>query len=284
MENILIKIGKLSLLVVCIILFIGIVVLNNELKMSQTLTETDHLSGQRIGVMSGWESDYFLSDREDINLKRYDSTADLFMALYFNQVDAVAIDQGTLMLANNSISGIKAVGKPLAKTEYTIYTKKGNDKLLNELNSFIEYFKNSDAYDEYVKHFYDLDWLNKEDMSKQSGTGDEIIVGYVIDYYPYEYVTENDLPAGSEVEFAIRFANYYNYKIKWVKSTETTIFTDIASGKVDFGLCCATDAYREETYDEDFRLDMSDGYINSNIYCVVQDGKMNVMNTDFYGE
>ena len=79
----------ISSFIVIIVLAFGM--FYNDIRGSQVVTQTDALSGQRISVMSGWESDYFLSDRDDITLKRYDTTADLFMALNYSQVDALYI-------------------------------------------------------------------------------------------------------------------------------------------------------------------------------------------------
>lgn len=282
MNNSLIKIINLGIATIAVILLISFTVLSNDLKRSRSITQTDALSGQRIGVMSGWESDYFLSKREDVNLKRFDTTADLFMALSYKQIDAAAVDAATLMQAQASISGLKTVGGPFATTQYTTYVKKGDDKTLNEINEFIEVFKKSDEYDEFVEHFYDLDWIKSEQLSEQTGTGEEIGIAYVTDYYPFEYITENGTPAGSEIEFAIKFANYYNYRIKWIESTANTAFMDIISGKAKFLMCTGTDAYRAETLDKNAVTDMTQGYIDSNIYCVVTDGNVDVMNSDFY--
>lgn len=284
MNNSLIKIIKLAIGTIFIILLISFTVLSDELKRSRNITQTDALSGQRIGVMSGWETDYFLSERQDITLKRYDTTAELFMALSYKQVDAVAVDAATLMQAQASISGLKTVGGPFATTQYTTYTKKDDIKTLKELNDFIEVFKKSEEYPKFVEHFYDLDWIKSEQLTEQKGTGEEIGIAYVAEYYPFEYVTENGTPAGSEIEFAIQFANYYNYRIKWIKSTTNTAFLDVSSGKAKFIMCSGTDAYRQETLNENSLVSMSDGYIDSNIYCVVTDGDVNVINTEFYGE
>lgn len=284
MNNFLVRIIKMAIVTIIIILVISFTVLSNDLKRSRNITQTDVLSGQRIGVMSGWESDYFLSVRDDINLKRYDTTAELFMALNYKQVDAVAVDAATLMLAQGSISGLETVGGPFATTQYTTYVKKGDEKTLKEINDFIEAFKKSDEYPTFVEHFYDLDWIKSGQLSEQTGTGEEIAIAYITDYYPFEFITENGTPAGSEIEFAIQFANYYNYRIKWVESTANTAFLDLTSEKAKFIMCSGTDAYRAETLNENSLASMSDGYIDSNIYCVVTKGEVTVMNTDFYGE
>ena len=47
----------------------------------------DDLDGKRVGVCLGWACDYYLSDREDMELLRYDMFADLIVALKYGYVD-----------------------------------------------------------------------------------------------------------------------------------------------------------------------------------------------------
>ena len=258
--------------------------LSNDIKYSRSDTKIDELSGKTVGVIIGWESDYLLSDREDINLKRYESAAELFMALNYKQIDVVVVDEATLMQAQGSLTGIKILGEPLTTIQYTIYIKKGDDKTMNEMNEFIDAFKKSDEYEKFVEHYYDLEWIKSGQLSEQTGTGEEIKIAYITDYYPFEYITENNTPEGSEVEFAIQFANYYNYRIKWVESTPNTAYMDIIAGKAQIVLTSATDVYRRETLHENVPISMSQGYIDSRLFCIVADGKISILNQDLFKE
>ena len=272
----------ISSFIVIIVLAFGM--FYNDIRGSQVITQTDALSGQRIGVMSGWESDYFLSDRDDITLKRYDTTADLFMALNYSQVDALAIDTCLYALSLNSISNIKRVGNPLLSFEYTCYTSMTNPDILNNINEFIKIFKQSDEYDEFMEHYYDLEWIDSDDYTKPIGTGEVIKVGYVADYYPGVFITNDGEVKGSEAEFIVRFANYYNYQIDYVEVTESTYGNDLKYGKVDVCICSTNDLYRSELDSNVAFARMSDGFAKSDINCVVIDGKMSVDNGALFGD
>ena len=56
------------------------------------ITDVSNLEGRRVGVMLGYEVDYALTGREDLELFRYDTIADMVMALNFDKLDALAVD------------------------------------------------------------------------------------------------------------------------------------------------------------------------------------------------
>lgn len=282
MRNPLVKIIRLVVILLLIVTACAATILVNEFINSRKITDTDALSGQRIGVMSGWESDYYLSNRSDLTLKRYDTTADLFLALGYHQIDAAALDKVSIALAMASIDGITTVGKPLVKTNYTIEVKRGDAKLLKEFNDFFAYFKESDEYAEFCEHYFDIDWINNGEMTKATGTGEKLVVGCAFAYYPFEFITAEGEVRGNEIELINRFANYYNYQLEFVHVTDETYMMDIKTGKVDVLLVSSNDMYRRETETVTSPVDMSDGYISSDVYCVVLDGEMKVKNEDFY--
>lgn len=283
MKSPLTKIAKLYIILLVLAVACALTILVNDFNSMRTIENTDSLSGQRIGVMSGWESDYYLtSTRNDITLKRYDATADLFLALGYRQIDAAALDKATYAQACHSISGLKTVGDPLITTNYTVEVKKGNDELLNEINNFFAYLKQSDEYDEFVEHYFDMDWIDSGEMTKPTGTGKTITIGYPADYYPFEYITPTGEVRGNEVELMTLFANYYNYQLEYREVTSQTCYMDLDTGKIDILIASTNDMYRSETLSPVSPVSMSDGYIESDVYCVVADGEVVVNNTSFY--
>lgn len=251
----------------------------NDVRNHRNIAKTDHLSGQRIGLMCGWEADYFLTPREDITIKRYDTTADLFMALNYNQVDALAIDDSLLSVCKSCISNIDVVGEPLDKFYYTYYTS-FDDDINNKLNSFIKEYKETDEYQDFINKCYDLKWVNSDDYTPETGTGDVINIGYVADDYPGIFIDSYGNIKGPEREFAVIFANHYNYKINWKPITSTTFAMDILSGKLDIAACSANELYRSELDNPDTAFArMSDGYMPSNINVVVATGPISIDNS-----
>ena len=43
------------------------------------ITDINNLEGRKVGVNLAWEADYALTGRNDLELYRYDSTADLIL-------------------------------------------------------------------------------------------------------------------------------------------------------------------------------------------------------------
>lgn len=251
----------------------------NDVRNHRNITKTDHLSGQRIGLMCGWESDYFLTPREDITLKRYDTTADLFMALNYNQVDALAIDDSLYSICKSCISNIDIVGEPLDQFYYTYYTC-FDDDFNDKLNTFIKEFKETDEYQDFINKCYDLEWVNSDDYTPETGAGDEINVGYVAEYYPSIFVDGKGNIRGPEREFAVLFANHYNYKINWKPISSATFAMDIAYGKLNMAACSANELYRSELDNPDTAFArMSDGFMPSNINVVVATGPISIDNS-----
>ena len=278
MRNVLNKIIAMMIVGMVFVAFISIMFLYNEVRNARLVENGDNLTGQRIGVKSGWESDYFLSNRSDITLKRYDTLADMFMALNYKQVDAIAVDEASLAMAKYSIDGIKEVEGSLASTNYCAYVAKNNTEWLNKVNAFFDYFKHSDEYDDYVNHYFDMDWINNGELVKPTGTGDVIKVGYTKEYYPFTYVEADGEIRGNEIELMIRMANYYDMRIEFIPVTPESYAFDMKSGAIDVMVASISDMYRAESEGVTSPVTMSDGYIESEILCVVVDGKMEMKN------
>ena len=282
MNNLLSRFAKAMIICLIFVAIMCVYIFEDDVANHRVIVETDSLSGQRVGVICGWESDYLLSSREDINLKRFDSSADLFMALNYSQVDAIAIDRSTKIICDNSIRGTKVVGEPLSSTDYTCYVAKNNTKLLNEVNDFIKYFRTSNKYDEFVKNYFDLDYIENGDYIDGTGDGDILVVGYTPDCYPQEYLTPDGQIRGNEIIFLYEFANYMNYQVVYYPITAETYEIDLANGNVDIEFIAATDMYRSETETPISKMSMSDGYVTSDIYCIVSDGKIIIDNGDAF--
>lgn len=281
MDNVLNRIIKLVALSVVIILTISFSLFYDDIRNSKDVLNTDELSGLRIGVMSGWESDYFLSSRDDLSLKRYDTSADLLMALNYKQVDAIAIDSSLYALCQNSISNIDRIGEPLHSFYYTYYTYKDSE-ILKKMNEFIEIYNQTDEYKEFAEKAFNLDWITSDDYTPETGAGDVIKVGYVVDYYPCIFIDEKGDIKGPEKEYLVRFANYYNYKIEWHEVTESTFMLETKLKKIDIASTAATDLYRSELDSGVSYLGMSDGYLLAQINLVKVNGKMKINNSDLF--
>ena len=78
------------------------------------IDNVNDLEGRRVGVNLAWEADYLLTGREDMELYRYDSTADMLMALNYGKLDAIAVDDTSLRLVLSQVTGLEVVEPALA--------------------------------------------------------------------------------------------------------------------------------------------------------------------------
>lgn len=282
MNNVLKKIVALAFLNIVLITILGIGILYDDIRNAREIIDVDYLSGQRIGVISGAEADYYLNDREDINLKRYNSNADLFLALSYRQVDAIAIDDGLYNQSVLSISNLKIIDDPIDYFEYTYYTSKKHTTILDEMNEFIKMYKKTDEYQEFEKKYFDLDWIDSDDYTEPTGTGEELKVGYITDFYPSVFKASNDKPRGPEIEFLVRFANQYNKKLVFAEETESKYSNDLKYGIIDICACKCADVYRDELNKSVPFAGMTEGFMTAKINCVGVDGKMKIKNDDLF--
>lgn len=259
------------LFVVCLLsIFILInICFNNEVKNHREIENVDNLSGQKIGVISAYEGDYILTDREDITLLRYDNEADLFMAMCYKQVDAIALtrDNASYFLAKTT--GLKVLeDQPIAKTGMATLFQE-DSKLLHEYNEFLAEYKQTEDYQDYIERVENVEFYDGSPIVEETGTGETIVVGYYPDYIPVAFHDVIlDKPNGSEIEIIIKFANAYNYKIKWEKSSEEGMGAALYAGMYDIGACGYSDVYRDECEASPV-IDLSDNYRDDEILLMV---------------
>ena len=100
----------------------------------------DDLKGKRVGVESAGLPRQFLSGRVVADLVVIPDFPSAFTQLADGILDAVVVDQrvGEYVLATRKIGGIKSTGLPVSTSNSTIAVKKGNRKLLDQINRALE--------------------------------------------------------------------------------------------------------------------------------------------------
>ena len=245
---------------------ISVAFFRGDFSFAKEVSDVDALTGQRIGVMTAYESDYLLSDRSDITLKRYDSEADLMVALCYKQVDAISYikEYGKYILKRTK--GFEMVDGSLAQTGYAlIYDKVRQQELADEFNEWLAVFMESDRYDEYCRKIDNIDFYDGSPITEETGTGKMIAVAYIYDYVPIVFAdAKTGLPNGYETEIIRLFANDMNYKIEWVETTDSIVWNLLLAGKVDLYLGGYSELYRSEMDSSEY-YGMSDNYYVTDI-------------------
>ncbi len=106
------------------------------------------LRGLRVGVESGGLPQLVLRDDPLVKLDVIPHFLKGFKLLNEAALDAVVVDYrvGSYVLAENKIHNIKVTGKPIASSFSSIAVKKGNAKLLAEINTALRIIKADGTY------------------------------------------------------------------------------------------------------------------------------------------
>ena len=126
-------------------------------KVGSGITDIDHLEGKLIGVQLGTTGDIYASDDYGADhVKGYAAGADAVLSLINGQIDAVIIDDEVAKNLANAYPGqLTLLDTAYAEEEYAMAVKKGNTKLLNQVNASIEKLRQNGTLkrivDKYIK-------------------------------------------------------------------------------------------------------------------------------------
>ncbi|MGN0656062.1 MAG: transporter substrate-binding domain-containing protein [Ruminiclostridium sp.] len=212
----------------------------------QPITDVTDLGGRRVGVNLVWSADYLLTGREDLTLVRYNTVANLVMALRYGQVDAIATERPFAHEVINCVSGLRIVEPTAANDQLVACINRDRTDVLEDFNQFASDFYGSETYTELHSR------LNSDsyEYKKVEPTGGEkpLKVGLVTDAYPLAYIdSESGEFAGSEVEVVTRFANEYGYSIEFVGGVFSTVEMGIVDGEFDLAIGTFIESARVDT-------------------------------------
>jgi len=262
---------------IVVVLITCLMYFKNDFANKREINEGDELTGQRIGVITAYNTDYFLSDRKDITLKRYDSESDLLMAMCYGQIDAAAVDESTYIYMSNKVTGMKGYSDIMPKDQMAAILNEANTELNKAFNDFIALSKDFDEVKDiqakFKSGYYTVDGNT---TVEETGTGEVLSVGYNALYPPSTfYDVKNDKPAGYEVDFIRLFANYMNYRIEWQEVTENTLFAKLSNDQIQIALAAYSKIYDSE-FEATPYYELSDGYLDIDTVLMVVDDKDNL--------
>lgn len=96
------------------------------------------LKGQSIATLRNSYAWKFLNKYPDINLRLYVEDTNLFKDLTNKRVDALLLDAPIVKYYGEANPNIRLVGPPYGRMEYGVAIRKGNEKLLQEVNAAID--------------------------------------------------------------------------------------------------------------------------------------------------
>ena len=114
----------------------------------------DSLKGKKIAVQKGTTGDDLATGiTGDGNVERFSASTDAVTELKNGKVDAVVIDSFPAETFVKQNGDLKIVGDSFSSEQYCIAVKKGNTKLLGEINKEIEKLKSNGEIDQIIQKY-----------------------------------------------------------------------------------------------------------------------------------
>ncbi len=123
------------------------------------ITSYDDLAGKKVSVARGGSADTLLTNRyPDVEVVRFDSIADAFLALQTNKVDALVEDNPIVFELIKENPGLATIdGEPENLGYIAMGIQRGDQLWLNYLNNFINNFNVSGENNELYRQWFGTD-------------------------------------------------------------------------------------------------------------------------------
>ena len=205
------------------------------------ITGVDDIVGKKIGVQLGTTGDIYVSDYENDGsgtvIERYNKGADAVQALKQGKIDCVVIDEQPALQFVEQNPGLKILDEEFALEEYAIVIAKGNDELLEKVNTALEELKADGTVDEIVSNYIGSDEekgthpYEMKDVSRENGT---LTMGTNAEFPPYEYY-ENSEIVGIDADIMQAIADSLGMELKIEDMSFDSIIPAVSTGKIDVG-------------------------------------------------
>ncbi|MBN1166855.1 MAG: PAS domain S-box protein [Methanospirillaceae archaeon] len=116
------------------------------------LSDISSLRGKRVGVESKGLPIQIIKKDPDIIISPIPDFYEGFRQLHNGTLDAVVVDDrvGSYILSKNNIRDVKISGAPIASSYSKIAVRKGNTKLLHEINHALQVIRNDGTYQKII--------------------------------------------------------------------------------------------------------------------------------------
>jgi len=108
------------------------------LKSTTDITGPETLAGKLVGVQTGTTGDDLATSINGTVVRRYDEIGLAFVALTTDQIDAVICDNPVAAGYVAKENTLKTVGEPLTSEQYGIAVAKGEEELLEKINTALD--------------------------------------------------------------------------------------------------------------------------------------------------
>lgn len=236
------------------------------------ISGVDDIVGKKIGVQLGTTGDIYVSDYENdgsgTTIERYNKGADAVQALKQGKIDCVVIDEQPALAFVEENPGLKILDEEFTLEEYAIVIAKGNDDLLEKVNTALEELRSEGTLDRITKNYIGTDAekgnypYEPQDVSRGNGT---LTMGTNAEFPPYEYYENNEI-VGIDADIMQAIADKLGMELKIEDMAFDSIIPAVQSGKADIGAAGMT-----VTEDRATQVDFSDSYYTGVQVIIVTD-------------
>ena len=218
------------------------------------------LKGRVVGVMKADNAEEFLR-REDrgFEITTFPTFSDAFTALSKGTCDAVVIQRlvALRLIAESGLQNLRILEKPIMefKQDFCFAVKEGDREMLALLNEGLAL-----AVADGTQRRLHAKWF----AHLQLPSNRSIVIGGDHNYPPFEYLDENGLPAGYNVDLAYAVAKAAGLDIRIKLGPWSEIVKDLENGEIDAIQGMFYSAEREQVFD------FSQAHIVNNCVSVVR--------------
>ncbi|RJP64783.1 MAG: ABC transporter permease subunit [Ignavibacteriales bacterium] len=226
----------------------------------KNFSKLEDLQNASIGAMTGTTGESIARDRyPHASIKSFDDIMDAVAALRSNQIDAVITAYPTAFNVCKHNPEIKMIPEVVEHEGSHIAVRKGNEKLLAELNDFIDEMDSSGVLLDMRNR-----WFRKDDPPykmveiKLPEKGEALKVGTSATREPFCFVDKDNNVTGHEGEMAKRIAAKLGRPIQFFNMKFAALIPALQSGKIDMIVAGMT-----ETAERKKSVDFSKSYFES---------------------
>lgn len=198
------------------------------------MSELKDIADKRIGIFTGTIHDAYLqSHYPKARIHRFETTADMILALNSGKIDAAMLGNITASVLMKSNPHLGVLSEDVLDMPLGVGFQKKNKALLKEFNAYLTEIRQDGTYDEMMERWFVNDPEKaKMPRFKPPASGKKLTVGVAIDDLPYSAMINGKL-AGLDIEMIQTFAHRNNYKLKFSTMEFSALIAALAAGKVD---------------------------------------------------
>ncbi len=286
------KMKKLLCLALAVFMSAAVLAGCNSTNAGGKVEKAEDLEGKRVGVQEGTTGDTYVFENytkagrkelqtklaedgetvsllpdtfQDATINRFKKVTDAALDLKNGKVDAVVVDEMPAKMIVAANTDLKILDIALTEEEYSIAVKKGDTKMLQDVNAALKTLKENGVFDKLVSKWIENDEsVQLPEIPKYTSKG-TLVMGTNAEFSPFEFHADDGTIVGFDVDLATYIAAELEMELKIEDMNFDSLIGALQSSKVDFVAAGMTaDAERRKN------VDFSDSYYSASQVIIVK--------------